>query len=303
MSQNLTDPPISEAQNSERSIRLLAAQRRLYADAKVIHNSRVLIVVVAGLLGVALALNFPSARAPIGFSAAVILLLISIVGSAREKRKSKEAASVQEEFDTAVFQLPWNSVLADRPTNGLVVEAALRHKGGGLEDWYGNTDSLARPLDVLVCQRSNLAWGVSTHRRWAAAVMSAIFAWIAGIVITCLLLNLSFSSSIFAVVTPLLPTFREYVEMWKSSMESVRSKEKAESKASDIWEAALSSRRLPSLVKCREVQDRICTIRQSNAVVPDWFYKLFRYKSEKVMQVSVADYIERARAQGLARGV
>ncbi|WP_371527201.1 S-4TM family putative pore-forming effector [Streptomyces sp. NBC_01283] len=300
MSYAPTNPPISEAQNSERSVRLLAAQRRLYADAKAIHNARVITVVGAGMLGVVLALCYPSARAPIGFGSAVVLLLISIVGSAREKRKSKEAASVQEEFDTTIFQLPWNSVLSDRPTSGLVVEAAHRHKGGDLEDWYGNTGSLARPLDVLVCQRSNLAWGVSTHRRWAAVVMAAIITWIAGIVLVCYFLDLSFASSIFAVVTPLLPTFREYIEMWKSNMESVRAKEKAESKISDIWQSALNARRSPSAAKCREVQDRLCAIRQVNAAIPDWFYRIFRSESEKVMHVSVTDYVEQARSKGLA---
>ncbi|MZD09754.1 hypothetical protein GTW43_32425 [Streptomyces sp. SID5785] len=295
-----TNPAIAEAQNSVRSLRLLSAQRRLYADAKLIHNVRLAVVILAGIVSVALALYFPSARAPIGFGSAVVLLLISIVGSARERRKSKEAASVQEEFDTGVFQLSWNSVLADRPTNSLVVEAAHRHKGDGLADWYSDTESLARPLDVLVCQRSNLAWGVSNHRRWAATVMAAIIAWIAGIVVICYFLELSFPSSISAVITPLLPTFREYIEMWRSNVESIRAKEKAESKISDIWESAMSSRRLPSVAKCREVQDRICVIRQTNPIIPDWFYWAFRDRGEKVMRVSVADYVEQARSKGMA---
>ncbi|MBZ6229360.1 S-4TM family putative pore-forming effector [Streptomyces olivaceus] len=295
-----TTPAIAEAQNSVRSLRLLAAQRRLYADAKLIHNVRLAVVIFSGFIGVALALYFPLARAPIGFGSAAVLLLISIVGSARERRKSKEAAGVQEEFDTEIFKLPWNSVLADRPTNGLVVEAAHRHKGDGLENWYSDTESLARPLDVLVCQRSNLAWGVSNHRRWAATVMAAIIAWMAGIIAICYFLDLSFASSIFAVVTPLLPTFREYIEMWRSNIESVLSKEKAESKISDIWESAMKSRRVPSIVKCREVQDRICAIRQVNPIIPDWFYWAFRERGEKVMRVSVADYVEQARSKGLA---
>ncbi|MET8689777.1 S-4TM family putative pore-forming effector [Streptomyces sp. NPDC004732] len=295
-----TNPAITDAQNSVRSLRVLAAQRRLYADAKLIHNVRLTVVIGAGVIGVALALYFPSARAPIGFGSAVVLLLISIVGSARERRKSKEAAYVQEEFDTGIFQLPWNSVLADRPTNGLVVEAAHRHKGDGLEDWYSDTESLARPLDVLVCQRSNLAWGVSNHRRWAATVMTAIILWASGIIAICYSLELSFASSISAVVTPLLPTFREYIEMWRSNMDSVRAKEKAESKISDIWESAMKGRRLPSIAKCREVQDRICAIRQTNPIIPDWFYWAFRERGEKVMRVSVADYVEQARSKELA---
>ncbi|MEW1830713.1 S-4TM family putative pore-forming effector [Streptomyces sp. NPDC088196] len=295
-----TSPSIRNAQNSERSIRLLAAQRRLYADAKVIHNCRMIVVIGAGILGVFLALYFPSVRAHIGFTSAIILLLISVVGSVREKRKNKEAASIQEEFDTNVFQLPWNGALSDRPTNALVVEAAHRYKGGGLEDWYGDTESLARPLDVLVCQRSNLSWGVSAHRRWAATVMWAGVLWVGGIIVVCFFFKLSFSSSMFAVVTPLVPTFREYIEMWRSSMESVRSKERAESKISDIWDSSMGNRRLPSIAKCREIQDRLCAIRQTNAVVPDWFYNLFRRMSEKVMRVSISDYVEQARNKGLA---
>ncbi|WP_329211449.1 S-4TM family putative pore-forming effector [Streptomyces sp. NBC_00683] len=295
-----TNPFISEAQNTERSVRLLAAQRRLYQDAKLIHNIRLTIVLTAGAIGVSLALYFPAARAHIGFTSAAILLLISVLGSAREKRKSKEAASVQEEFDTSVFQLPWNSVLSDRPTNALVVEAAHRHKGGGLENWYGNTSTLVRPLDILVCQRSNLAWGVSSHRRWAAVIMSAMITWIAAIVLVCYFLQLSFASSMFAVVTPLVPTFREYIEMWRSNAESVQVKEKTESKISEIWESALEGRGLPSIKKCREIQDRLCLIRQTNAIIPDWFYWIFRKKAEKVMRVSSNDYVDQARTRGLA---
>jgi SMODS-associating 4TM effector domain len=295
-----THPPISEAQNSARSLRLLAAQRGLYADAKAIHNARLFCVVIAGVMGVTFALYFPPARSMIGFCSAAVLLFIGISGSAREKRKSKEAASVQEEFDTGIFQIPWNPVLADRPTSALVAEAAHRHKGGGLEDWYSATNSLVRPLDILVCQRSNLAWGVSAHRRWAAAAMSAIALWIAGIFLVCYLLNLSFTDSIFAVAAPLLPTFREYIEMWKSNMDSLRSKEKVESKISELWEAALKGPTLPSVEECRGVQDRIFGVRQTNAIIPDWFYNAFREKSEIVMQVSVADYVEQARSKGLA---
>ncbi|MFI5650860.1 S-4TM family putative pore-forming effector [Streptomyces anulatus] len=297
----ITSPSISEAQNTERSVRLLAAQRRLYQDAKLIHNIRLTIVVTAGTTGVFLALYFPAARAHIGFSSAAILLSISVLGSTREKRKSKEAASVQEEFDTNVFQLPWNSVLSDRPTNALVVEAAQRHKGDGLKDWYSDTSALVRPLDVLVCQRSNLAWGVSSHRKWAAAIVSAMVASTVAIVLVCYFLRLSFASSMFAVVTPLVPTFREYIEMWRSNSESVRAKEKAESKISEIWESALDGRRPPNIKKCREIQDRLCLIRQANAIIPDWFYWLSRNRNEKVMHVSSNDYVDQARARGLAQ--
>lgn len=111
-----TVPAIKDQQNTDRSLRLLAAQRRLYSDAKAIHNARFAIILAAGTTGAALALTLPSLRPQIGFSVGLLLFVISVMGGSREKRKIKEASSIQEEFDVEIFQIPRNPVLADRPS-------------------------------------------------------------------------------------------------------------------------------------------------------------------------------------------
>ncbi|MCX5213151.1 S-4TM family putative pore-forming effector [Kitasatospora sp. NBC_00240] len=293
-------PSIGQAQNSDRSIRLLAAQRRLYADAKLIHNVRISTVLAGGITGVVSAMVFPGQRSQIGLIFAVILFSISILGGAREKRKIKEASSVQEEFDTSIFNLPWNSAIGDRPANNLIMEAAARHKGGGLSDWYGDTGTLVHPLDVVVCQRSNLAWGISIHRMWASVAMWLGVALIAAGVGISIAQGLSLIEFLLATAAPLVPILKELSEIWRTGMESARGKEKADSKAAGIWESSLASGNLPKIEDCRGLQDRIYIIRQSNSFIPDWFYWMLRNRSETAMHASVSDYVAEAEQAGLA---
>ncbi|MEG8281060.1 S-4TM family putative pore-forming effector [Streptomyces sp. AHA2] len=286
-------------QNDDKPLRLLAAQRQLYDDAKRIHNFRTSLIIAGGIVGAALSITLPSARQALGVSVALTLLFVSILGSAREKRKTKQAASVQEEFDTYVFGLPWNATLADRPSTAVIAEAAERHRPRNLRDWYSDTEDLPYPLDVLVSQRSNLAWGVSDQRRWSAALAGFAILTLSLASIACALIGLSFTDSVTAIFAPLIPAIKEVFEMWRASTESVKMKEATEARIAQIWETSLRQKKPPKLTTCRELQDQMCTIRQVNAAIPSWFYWFLRDKNEKVMRVSVADYVAEARQQGL----
>ncbi|MYW15952.1 hypothetical protein GT039_10175 [Streptomyces sp. SID2955] len=286
-------------QNEDRPLRLLAAQRQLYEDAKQLHNLRTSLIIVGGLLGAILSLSLPPARQALGVCIAVILLFVSILGASREKRKNKQAASVQEEFDTYVFNLPWNSTLIDRPSNATIAEAAARHKPKKLENWYGDTEDLPYPLDVLVSQRSNLAWGASDHRRWSAT-LAGIGIFLFGLAcLTSILLGLSFADAVTAVFAPLIPAVKEIFEMAIKNSEFTKEKEASEKRAAQMWDDALRRRRLPNASSCRGLQDQICGFRQSNPVIPSWFYWFKRDQNEKVMRVSTADYVAEARERGL----
>src|SRR5437899_1700206 len=109
-----TDPPVFNAQNTPDAQRRVAAQARLYSDAKRLYYARVAaITVLAVVSSIAALLTNDAARTVVGAGGGITLLVLSVVGGDVEKRRRHQAAAIQEEFDTAVFRIPWNSVEVD----------------------------------------------------------------------------------------------------------------------------------------------------------------------------------------------
>lgn len=290
--------PIAVAQNTDHARRLLAAQSRLYTDSKRIHDWRVTTVALLAALSVAFAMSVPDARQLVGLLGGVVTFLWSLLGSDREKRRRREAASVQEEFDTYVFELPANALAIERPSPTLIAEAAARYKGNRTRDWYPDTRPVTRPLDVLICQRSNLGWGSSSHRAYSACLIGALVALVIAGVAVAAAAQLTAVDALTAVVVPLLAPARELVELIRANRDSAEIKAKTESKLLSLWGRAMRDADGVTLGDCRSVQDRILQIRQTNAHVPDWLDNARRSHSETVMQESATHLIEDAVQHG-----
>lgn len=291
-----TSPAIRDAQNKDSALRLLQAQRRLYADAKTLQHTRLGVVLVGAVIGVAVGLSWPAVRTALSVASTVSLLILSLLGGSREKRRTREAAAVQDEFDTTVLRLPWNDLLAERPTPTLIADAVRRSQPtADLPDWYPDTETTVRPLDVLICQRSNLGWGVTLHRAWAAAVLGVAVAVLVlvGVAVTAL-------SAPLIAFAPLLPALRELGEIIKNNWDSAASKHTGERNVVTLWRTALTNRDAVTDNDLRRVQDRILTFRQTNASVPDWFHIKRRNANEETMRGAANAQVAEAREHGLA---
>ncbi|TQC47109.1 hypothetical protein EEB14_22350 [Rhodococcus sp. WS4] len=293
-----TTPPISEAQNTERGQRFLRAQSRLYTEAKQIHDLRLALVSIAALVTAVVAVCMPDARAVVGAIGGIGLFAYSWLASEREKRRRREAASVQEEFDTFVFQLPWNDFAADHVSPTLIAEAAARYRGDRTRDWYPDTAPVIRPLDVLICQRSNLGWGASIHRLWAALLSGILAALVLCVLLAAWLLDLNLAATITALVLPMLGPVRELGEMIQANRVSADTKRQAETKVLSLWNRSMTDDYAATEKDCRAVQDKILAIRQANAHIPDRLDQLRRPQSEAAMQLSAQHLIEEATAHG-----
>jgi hypothetical protein len=167
-----TDPPIFKAQNTPDAQRRVAAQARLYSDAKALYFGRVAVIsVLAVASSTAALLTADAARTALGAGGGILLLALSVVGGDVEKGRRLQAAAIQEEFDTAVFQLQWNSMEAERPSSIVIARAAERYRGEREKDWYPDTRGTHRPFDVLICQvrtRQQITFleGVSRSLGW-----------------------------------------------------------------------------------------------------------------------------------------
>jgi hypothetical protein len=297
---NFTTPPIYEAQNTESSLRLLAAQRQTYSDAKLLHFAKLSIILCGGLAAAATTFVLDPFRPLIGALSGILLLILGIAGSSREKKKVATAAAMQEEFDTSVFQLTWvRSGKVHHPSASEVARAAMRHKRGNIRDWYGINAKIARPADVLICQRVNLGWGVATHRAWAACAFFLGILLLFMATISAVLGSLSLLASILGVYVPLIPVVKELIEVWISNFRSAQLKEEADRSAGEMWEAVVVKGKLPTEAQCRKLQDVILSGRRKNALIPDWFYRALRPREEAVMRLGVSDYLEQGRRQGL----
>ena len=270
-----TTPPIFDSQNEEPRLRMLAAQRRLYSDAKVASVSRLVVLAVGSIGATLTALAFPDARGVVGAVFTFVLAAVQLVGSAREKRCNRNAAAVQEQFDVEVFGLPWNDLLIDRPTPTLIADAARRYNGPDtLRDWYPDTDGVHRPLDVLICQRTNVGWGASLHRAWAVTLAAGV-ATVAGVAILIGMVGglkvTDFLLAVLLPLLPLLPLLREGYEAFVAHRDSADEKTSVEQKIMALWREGLAGSDGVTVADCRKVQDRIVMLRLANAVIPDWF--------------------------------
>ncbi|MEV3993211.1 S-4TM family putative pore-forming effector [Streptomyces sp. NPDC049837] len=294
-----TTPPIWEAQNSDASIRLLAAQRQTYSDAKALHFARVSIVATAGSLITISTFFLHPFRPVVGAVAGFTLLILSITSSSREKRKIESAAAMQEQFDTSIFRIPWpGTVRLNKPSAADVARASLRHRGSNLENWYSLNASIARPLDILICQRANLGWGIATHRSWAALNLWIGITLFTAITCAAILFRLSLLEATVGVYAPLTPTFKELIDAWLKNSQSAKLKEEVDSEAARLWNSAIKSKRPPSDSQCRRLQDRILESRLTGALIPDWFNALLRQREESVMRMGTDDYVSQSLEAG-----
>lgn len=281
--------PINERQERPHAQRLLAAQLRLYSDAKGIRRVRLPVTYAIAILAVTLGLVLPDARPACGLIGVVASILWSILAFGPEKQRRMTAVAAQEEFDCYVFELAWKDSATDRPSATDVAEAATRYTGNRLPGWYPNTGPLPRPLDILVCQRSNLGWGAAAHRQYAAFLTVVLLALIAAAGVVAYL-----ATDGVYVVLPLLSPSRELFELAREHRASAEAKTTAEKRLRKTWQRALDDPSTVTESDCRDIQDRIMNIRSTNASVPDWFDNRRRNTYETSMRTSTEHHIEEA---------
>jgi hypothetical protein len=164
---------IVQEQNSDLNLRLLCAQSCLYSRAKRTRAWHTSVVVFIALLS-PLFLAMPDAVKITTGILGGIVTLGGVLMEMIETAQLKQAATVQEEFDTNLFKLPWNRIAVGNKVDAEIIRAAdRRFKGdrGKKCDWYPDPRPLPYPLDVLVCQRANLVWDSQLRRAYGSLLV------------------------------------------------------------------------------------------------------------------------------------
>lgn len=171
---------IIQEQDSEASIRYLAAQKQLYINGKSTFAFQVIIAVPIPIIISILTPLLSKLEQEIIW----IFVLYSILATFLEfycedkaMKLKKLAASIQEKFDTSVLLIGWNkTLLPSKPEDGLILryfnKHIKKHKVDKLYGWYSNEVLPVKTnIATLLCQRTNCAYDFTLRKRYTKTIL------------------------------------------------------------------------------------------------------------------------------------
>ena len=306
MSPDRAGPPddtIVARQNTPLGIELLAAQRQLYAEAKRWRRLRSWAATGTAVIGLAITLLVPDLAKAVGVLS-VLVAVLQLVGREFEKRRIKLAASVQEKFDTSVYRLDPNPLLGATVDAEEIVAAARRLTGDRTEltNWYSVPEGVPRPLDILLCQRSNLRWDAALRRAYAGLLVAGVAAICMLVLAVAIARDLSMSV-LWSTLAPLfgLGLFAGETA-WNHYQHSLAQFD-LKKKVEDVCQRACERPRSVKTSDLRAIQDGIYRLRVTAPPIPDEFYRKKRQQFEHEMREAVErlwqEFSRRATHSGL----
>jgi hypothetical protein len=288
---------IPHDQNSEDNLRLLAAQRELYGRAKHYAAFQVLVSFIAPAFAVFSLLPKPW----IALTGLAIAMLDALVLDPGQLRRREAAAKVQETFDTAVLELPWNKLkVGPKPDPEDVHEAAsvsLRRKGDtDLRDWYpAKAAEVPSAVARSICQRANVVWDSRLRARYRAAV-----AWIVALTSTAVLVvglaqKLTVETMTITVLAPLTPLLLWSIREWQRESRAMESLKRLDGTVNEYVDDAVTRKANAEELdrRARLIQDEIYDRRRQNPLIFDWVYALLRTRFEEHMAVGAETLVSR----------
>lgn len=265
---------IQDKQNQPESLAKLAAQRLLYRYSKRVRNLSVTVVVLVGASAVAISIaESQTATYAITVTILASWLLDELFLKRLETAFKTEGATIQEDFDCFVLDLPWpahKGIQRSTPDRVKQLETVAKNTprvAEKLENWYTPDGIPHNPILAKIhCQRMNCWWDVNLRRRWTMALK--IISW--SLVILAFLLAIVTEITVAKLVALIASSIR--ILAWgiceiKAQSATIKRIKRIHGYISELLsKASLNSSDI------RGVQDEIFEHRRSSPPVPDWFY-------------------------------
>lgn len=286
---------INFKQNTEESLRKLAAQRHLYSKAKNLYCLQICLATI-----VVVVISLINLKYNIQNYIAIYCVLITVfdIGYLNDKIKSYKlkAASIQEMFDCYVLDIKWNSLINKVSENSIYRHSEDYFKKGGskekLKDWYSVEISKVDSLrGKLICQYTNCSYDKTIRSQFYKLSKILSFILIGVIVLLTSYKDYDFSTLFVTVLLPILPLIMLMINKAKENKESTETSNKIANTTSDI--TLLSSITENSIgAKSRELQNLIYRNRIDSPLIFDWFYSYKRDSLENEMNYSVTQLVD-----------
>lgn len=294
---------IGAAQNSEKQMRRLKAQRQLYATAKIVFGWQVFLGGPVALTTAVFVLCIPSLKVYVASWALLVTLCDLFWLTPWQKKLRNKAARIQEAFDCDVLDLPWNDLKAGKyPDPELVKEQSDKYnKWAGsmhtVENWYSScVDKLPIYIGRIICQRSNCWWDSAQRRHYAAWLLGGTVAVFVLICFVALCSSSSFESFLLKGVIPLAPALLIAIRQYSEQREAATRLDKLKDHCDSIWRDALTGMPEAKLTNMsRNLQDEILENRKKAPPVLDFIFRQLRNKYEDNMNHASEYYVAEAK--------
>jgi hypothetical protein len=305
MSQPETICEITVKQNSEHSLKHIAAWSHLYGHAKVVAGWQFFLSVPCALAMSLIALRWPEAKiVTTPFSLLFGWIDVLCLDRIQNARKNI-AAKVQEQFDCELFGLGWNAIRCSTPPdtellNGAADKLRRRKSKENHRDWYPvEAGRVPLPLARLICQRAAVWWDMSQRQKYAGWLVAIVAVLVVGVIAVSFTADQRVRDMVLSVNLPIAPAVVWVVRECIRQKETVSALEKLKAHIERLFGEAISGKRsfaeLDQL--CRSIQDMIFDGRSRNPLFFDFIYNRFRLEHELRMGEKAKEMVEAALAQ------
>ncbi len=287
-------------QSLDVNIDRLLAQRRLYSNAKIKQYILIAITFIIPILIAFVAIFFNLKIDDTNW----VYTIYAVAAIFGEKileifidRNKKTAASIQEKFDTNVFDIPENKLLNSVFIDHDIVRKYSKRDKRNLKkvskvtNWYSTKiDCLQTNIAILFCQRMNICYDQNIKKKYNILLILLSVITFAILLIVSLINDFSLKIFLLKVILPSIPILNFTYKEINQNRESVDNlqilREKIEAKLN-----SLSRNHTIEVSELRNIQDRIFNNRTLSPLIPDLIYKLLWTELEDEMNYSVVNRI------------
>lgn len=290
---------IIQEQDSDASIRYLAAQKQLYINGKSTFAFQVIIAVpIPIIISIITPLLCRTEQKIIWIFVlySIIATFLEFFCEDRGMKLKRLAASIQEKFDTTVLLIGWNKTLIpNKPEAGLILryynKYIKKYKIDKLFGWYSkevlpvNTN-----IATLLCQRTNCSYDFTLRKRYTNTILLLAASTFIILLIVAGQNGITVSTFISSVLFPSLPIFVLAYKQIICNKEAIENLKELK----DLIENELEQIKITDTIDIhliRQIQDKIYLKRINSPLLPEWAYIFLRQNLENEMHFSVKETV------------
>ena len=291
---------IIQEQDSDASIRYLAAQNQLYKNGKATFAFQVIIAVpipiIISILTPLLSATEQSIIWTFAFYS-IIATFLELFCEDRTMKLKKIAASIQEKFDTSVLLISWNkTLLPSKPEDGLILRYYNKYiKKYKLDNFYGWYSNEVLPVNTniatLLCQRTNCSYDFTLRKRYANAILLIAASTFIILMFVAGQNGITVPSFFSNVLFPSLPIFVLAFKQISSNKEAIGNLDELKNLIENELENIKLNDNIDSHL-IRQIQDKIYLKRINSPLLPEWAYDFLRQNLEDEMHFSMKETVK-----------
>lgn len=286
-------------QNEPDRIKLIAAWRQVYSQGKKLNGYVFFGTLTAAIIIPTLGAIVPQYATEIGLTGGVLSILLTIFVKDLPKKKAETGAKIQEQFDTELYNLPWEKVVAkEKESPVTIAEAYLKKekywgsydevvKGERIANWYADYSKLDTSHAILHCQQENFNWDSKQRKNYVNFLTFVVVTLlVAGFAMGHFYLKLDFPNILLKVIFPLSSLLLYLYQTLKNNKEASQTLEEKSKQALSISEKYKKSATPIPMEELRELQNALYESRKNGDLVPDWYYAKIKPWFDKIFKAT-----------------